>query len=150
MTRVSKRILDKALQEEMFRQFWLSLSILHDAGTVSSFFSDLLSETEEIMLAKRFTIAVLILRRRTFSEIKQTIHVSDSTVGSVNAWLKNAKPRTLKVLKLIIEESRWQRLLDQIDTLLDKIPPRYGTNWSQAGKAKWQRKMERSSRGELL
>ncbi|HLD25386.1 MAG TPA: Trp family transcriptional regulator [Patescibacteria group bacterium] len=150
MTRVSKYLLDSALEEEMFRQFWLSLSFLRDAGTVASFFTDLLTDAEEIMLAKRFTIAVLIMRGRKFSEIKDTIHVSDSTIGSVNAWLKNAKPRTREILRLIIKESRWQKLLDQIDVLLDKIPPRYGTNWSRVESDKRQRRMDRRSRSELL
>lgn len=149
MTRVSKHLLDSALKDEMFRQFWLSLSFLHDAHTVSSFFTDLLSDAEEVMLAKRFTVAVLLMRGRNFSDIKSTIHVSDSTISSVNAWLKNAKPRTRQVLELIINETRWQKLLDQVDALLDKLPSAYGTNWSRIGKEKWQRKMERSSRQEL-
>lgn len=150
MTRISKYVLDKALQDEMFRQFWLSLSLLKDASTVSSFFSDLLSQTEEIMLAKRFTIAVLILRGKTPPEITRTIHVSSSTIGSVNAWLKNAKPRTRQILELIIKESRWQKLLDQVEALLDKIPPQYGTNWSRVESEKRTRRIDRHARGELL
>lgn len=149
MTRVSKYQLDASLQEEMFRQFWLSLSLLHDAPTVSSFFSDLLSEAEEIMLAKRFTVAMLLMRGRKPVDVMSTLHVSNSTISSVNAWLKNAKPRTRQILDLIMKETRWQKMLDQIDTLLDQIPPRYGTNWSAIGKEKWQRKMERSSRQKL-
>jgi len=150
MTRVSKHILDKSLQEEMFRQFWLSLSLLHDSGTVSSFFSDLLSETEEIMLAKRFTVAMLLMRGKRPIDIIGTLHVSNSTISSVNAWLKNAKPRTRQILELIMKESRWQKLLDQVDALLDKIPPQYGSDWRRIGKEKWQRKMVRASRRELL
>lgn len=149
MTRVSRYPLDKALEEEMFRQFWLSLSLLKNADTVSSFFTDLLSPSEEIMLAKRFTIAMLILRGKKFSEIKQTIHVSDSTISSVNAWLKNAKPRTKAVLALIIKESRWQKLLGQVDVLLDKLPSQYGTDWYQAGKQKRKRRLDQYARQKL-
>lgn len=149
MTRISRYQLDAALKEEMFRQFWLSLSFLQDAHTASSFFTDLLSSSEEIMLAKRFTIAILILRGKKFADIKATIHVSDFTIGSVNAWLKNAKPKTRKVLELIIKESRWEKLLDQFDAILDKLPPRYGSDWSRAGREKRQRTLDRNSRQTL-
>ncbi|MCL4531524.1 MAG: Trp family transcriptional regulator, partial [Chloroflexi bacterium] len=111
MARISKYRLDPALEEEMFRQFWLSVSLLRDAEAVSSVFSDLLSETEEIMLAKRFTVALLLLRGKKPADIKMTLHVSNSTICSVHGWLKNAKPCTRRVLEIMVEEARWQKLL---------------------------------------
>lgn len=150
MTRISKNRLDKALEDEMFSQFWLSLSLLNTAGTAASFFTDLLSSTEGVMLAKRFTIAVLIFRGKKFSEIKRIIHVSDSTISSVNAWLKNAKPETRKVLETIIKDSRWQKLLDQFESLLDTLPLQYGTDWHQASKERRNSRMNRRARGNLL
>ena len=149
MPQVSKYLLDKSLEEEMFRQFWISLSRLHDAGTVSSFFSDLLTDTEEIMLAKRFTIAVLLLRGRRPVDITSTLHVAYSTVNSVGAWLKNAKPKTQRLLESIVKDSNWQKILDRIEALLDELPPQYGTNWQRAGREKWQRKTERATRQSL-
>lgn len=149
MPQVSRYKLDKDLEKEMFRQFWISLAKLKDAETVSSFFSDVLTETEEIMLAKRFTIAVLILRGRKPIDIKDTLHVSFSTIGSVGAWLKNAKPLTQVVLQTMIQGSNWQKIIDRVEALLDTLPPRYGTNWQEAGKAKWRRKMARSTRASL-
>jgi uncharacterized protein YerC len=77
MTRISKYQLDPDLREEMFRQFWLSLALLKDSGTVASFFSDLLSETEQIMLAKRFTVAMLLLRGYQPVKIIGILHVSN-------------------------------------------------------------------------
>lgn len=149
MTRVSKYPLDKSLEQEMFGQFWVSLSRLHDAHAASSFFSDLLSPTEELMLAKRFTVAVLLLRGKKPVDIVSTLHVSFSTISSVSSWIKNAKPKTKKILESIIRESNWQKVVDRIESLLDELPPRYGTDWHRAGKAKWQRKMERHARRAL-
>ncbi len=146
MPQVSKYKLDKTLEDEMFRQFWLSLSSLGDASAVSSFFSDLLTSTEEVMLAKRFTVAVLILRGRRPVDIKQTLHVTDTTICSVASWLKNVKPRTKEVLQFIIKDASWQKILDRIDSLLDALPPGYGTNWSRVGKERRERRMDRVSR----
>jgi uncharacterized protein YerC len=149
MTQVSKYPLDKDTEREMFLKFWESLSALHDTDTVASFFSDFLSETEELMLAKRFTIAVLLLHGRNQRDVKNILHVSNSATGSVAAWLKNARPKTLRTLQRVIKEGRWEAFIDKIEALFDELPPVYGSDWSRKGKEKWQRKMERSARGSL-
>lgn len=149
MTKVSKYPLDKDVQAEMFRKFWLSMSGLRDADAVASFFTDFLSSTESLMLAKRFTIAVLLLRGKRPKDITQILHVSYSATGSVASWLKNATPKTQATLERVIKESNWESLLDKIEALLDKLPTAYGTDWSKAGKKKWQRTTERATRQAL-
>ncbi len=149
MPQVSKYKLDKTLEQEMFNQFWESVSKLQNAGMAASFFSDLLSDTEEIMLAKRFAIAILILRGKRPIDIAGTLHVSYSTIRSVASWVKNAKPKTRVLLQSMIQEGKWQNIFDRVDALLDELPPAYRTNWSKAGKAKFQRKIERASHQSL-
>ncbi|MCL5675843.1 MAG: Trp family transcriptional regulator [Patescibacteria group bacterium] len=149
MPRVSRFKLDKDIETEMFHQFWESLSQLHSAEQVSAFFSDILTDTEEMMLAKRFTTALLILKGKRPVEIVQTLHITYSTIGSVASWLKNAKPHTRKILQNFIQTNNWQEFLDRIDEFLDQLPPRYGTNWQQAGKQKWERTKERAARQAL-
>lgn len=143
MTQVSKYPLDRDLENEIYRKFWHSVSFLRDADVVASFFSDFLTETEILMLAKRFTIAVLLTRGRRPKDIKTLLHVSNSATGAVGAWLKNAKPKTLATLERVIKESQWESLIDKIDALIDTLPPRYGTDWQRVGKEKWLRKRER-------
>lgn len=149
MPQVSKRKLDKGLEEEMFRQFWRSLGQINDSQKSAEFFSDLLTETEKTMLAKRFTAAVLLSRGRSATDIKDSIHLTYSTIGSVSSWLKNAKPKTRELLNNISGEKNWEEIFDRIDSLLDKLPPRYGTSWKDAGKEKYKRTIERSSRNVL-
>jgi uncharacterized protein YerC len=146
MPQVSRYPLDKAVEREVFQQFWESISKLKDSSDVSSFFSDILSDMEEIMLAKRFAVAVLILRGKSPVSIARTLHVSFSTVRSVASWAKNAKPQTRRVLNEMLAKGDWQRLYDRVDGLLDALPPRRGTDWSKAGKEKWQQKKKRSAR----
>lgn len=146
MTQVSKYRLDKDAERELFSKFWKSMSSLRDADTVSSFFSDFLSDTEELMLAKRFAIAVLLHRGRRPIDIKHVLHVSNSATGAVSAWLKNAKPKTIETLERVIKESNWQEFIDSIEAMLDDVHPIYGTNWSSVGKERWKRKMVRTLR----
>lgn len=133
----------------MFKQFWVGISKLRDASQVSSFLSDFLTDTEEVMLAKRFTVAVLLLKGKRPVDIVGALHVTYTTVGSVASWVKNAKPHTRAILERIIHEQSWQALLDRVEEVLDKLPPAYHTSWSRVGKEKWNRKMDRASRGAL-
>ena len=101
------------------------------------------------MLAKRFMIAILLSRGKKPVEIGFILHVSFSTIGGVASWVKNAKPKTKEILEMMIEEGNWQTLFDRIKSAFDLLPPRKGTNWHQAGKEKWQRQKERSTRNSL-
>ena len=63
---MSSNKFDRELEKHMFVIFWLALSQLHSSKDTAAFFSDLLSETEEIMLAKRFFIALLLKKRKKY------------------------------------------------------------------------------------
>lgn len=149
MTHVSRYPMDKVIETELFRKFWHSLSSLRDPDSVSSFFSDFLSDSERIMLAKRFAIAVLLLRGKRPRDIKSVLHVSDSSTSSVGAWLKNAKPKTVATLERVIRENYWEELLDKFEGVIDSLPPQYGTNWQRVGRERRERRLERSSRQQL-
>jgi len=149
MTQVSHYKLNKELERELFHTFWSSISQLRTAFAVSGFFSDLLTKTEEIMLAKRFAVALMLYQGKKPIEIAGGIHVSYSTIRGISSWLDRATPQTLKLLDSVVAKQSWQTLLDSLEKMLDRLPPRYGTNWSKAGKAKWQRHKERSARQAL-
>ena len=149
MPQLSKRKLDKNIEQQMFTQFWNSLSGLENPQSASDFFSDLLTNTEKYMLAKRLTCAVLLIRGHSASEINKSIHITYSTIGSVASWVKNAKPKTQNILARISKQKDWQSISDLIESLLDKLPPKYGTNWSIAGKEKHKRALQRSAKSSL-
>lgn len=149
MPQISRQKLDKTIATEMFAQFWDSVSQLRTASDASAFFTDLLTPTEEIMLAKRFMIAVLLNRGKKPIEIGSILHVSFSTINGVAAWSKNAKPETKRLLDAMTTAGNWQKLFDKIEATLDLLPPGRGTNWRLAGKEKWQRKQKRLSRQPL-
>ena len=149
MARVSRIKIDKDLESEIFNQFWSSLARINDSGKTSEFFSDLLSETESLMLAKRFTAAILIVRGRPATEIRNSIHLSYSAIGTVAAWVKNGKPETKRILTKISVEKNWEAVLDTIDSILDKIPPRRHSDWKEEYAKKRKRTNQRLSRKSL-
>ena len=101
------------------------------------------------MLAKRFAAAILLVRGKTATEIKDSIHLTYTTIGSVASWVKNAKPKTKEILLEFSKEKDWEVIVDKIEELLDKLPPSYATNWSEAGKKKWQKLKNRNTRREI-
>ena len=149
MTQVSKYKLDKYLEIELSKQFWYYLGAINNHQKSFEFFSDFLTNTEKIMFIKRFAVAILVVRDKPAIDIKRSLHVSNSTICSVSAWLKNAKPETQKLLQKISKEKNWEMAFDKIDEILDNIPPRRGTDWKEAYAEKRERLDERLTRKQL-
>lgn len=131
MSRVSKYKLDKLLEIELYNQLWKALAYIDSLDKSSDFFSDILTETEKLMIAKRLAAAVLVERGKNTSDIHNALHLSYTTVGTVMAWVKNAKPETQKILQKISKEKNWEDLFDKIDNVLGTIPPRRHSDWGE-------------------
>ncbi|MBI1869362.1 hypothetical protein HYS11_00125 [Candidatus Gottesmanbacteria bacterium] len=99
MPQVSRKKLHKDVEKQIFTIFWQAISRCKDSSDTASFFSDILTQTEQIMLAKRYAIACLLLRGKSPIQINHILRVSFSTVSSVASWLKNAKPQTQRILR---------------------------------------------------
>ena len=149
MVQISKHPLDKDIEQEIFKLFWESIYQMRNPKEVSEFFSDILSSTETTMLVKRFAIAVLIARGHTYQEIRNTIHVSPSTIQSVASWLKNAKPKMQTTITKISSQKSWEAVSDRIEEVIDKLPEISRGNWQQRGKEKWERTKKRATRSSL-
>lgn len=149
MPKVSKHKVDKELESEMFKQLWYSLGKINNSARSSDFFNDFLTESEKIMLAKRFTAAILINRGKSPSEIRESIHLSFSAIGSVSGWIKNAKPKTKDILDKISAEKNWESIIDKVDDILDKLPPKRHSDWKEKYAKKRERTNQRLSRKAL-
>jgi len=133
----------------MFALFWRSLTRLGSQEETAEFFSDILSETEQVMIAKRYTAAILLAKGYNQTHIKKVLNLSYSTLGTVAGWLKNLKPATKKILDRHLKDEAWGQFFDKIDEVLDILPPGKYANWSKEGKEKYQRSLTRSARSLL-
>ena len=88
MTKVSKRLLDKDLENRIFEVFTKSIVELKNSDDVKSFLNDLLSPVEKIMLVKRLAIAILLLKGYTYEMIDDALKVSHTTIMRISFWLK--------------------------------------------------------------
>ena len=87
MSRVNPREIDGVERREYLDLLWTSIAGLNSRDEVKSFFKDLLSESEAIMLARRIKIAQSLLEGQTYDEIMKEIRVAKNTVSRVHQWL---------------------------------------------------------------
>lgn len=149
MTKVSRRFLDKELENRIFEVFLKTIVDIKTPNDAQAFIDDLLSPTEQIMLVKRLAIAVLLAKGKTYDEIDDTLKVSRATIMRVSFWLKNGKSGYRKVVDSILKEQNKEALIDKIDeTILKLSPPKsFGSiafeNKSKKGKELFKRKLRR-------
>ena len=146
---ISKIKLDKFLEGEIYNQFWYYLGKINNSNKSASFYTDFFTETEKLIFAKRFIALILIDRGKTVSEIRNAIHLSNSTITSISFLIKNASPETKKILNGISREKNLEKLFDKIEEILDKLPPKIYTNWSEEYKNRRKRIFERQDRQTL-
>jgi len=136
MSQVSRHKLQPEMSELIYGEFCQFITLIPARSSFQAFFNDFLTPTEKIMFSKRFMIMVLLMRGQTIEHIKDTLFVSNSAVMSVSSWLKNASPATKKALNLLNMKKDWQKFFDQIESVLDKLPPGKYRNWKLAGQEK--------------
>lgn len=136
MAQVSKHQLHPEMVKLITAELSGFMSKITDIGDMRDFLSDFLTSSEQIMLSKRFMIMVLLMRGHSVEHIKNTLYVSNSAVMSVSSWLKNASESTKKSLHRLNIEKNWETFFDNIETILDKLPPGKYQNWQRIGQEK--------------
>jgi len=103
MSQVSSQYIDNKVKRKIERLFSYCIKQCRDDNTVAEFVDDLLTPTEKIMLAKRVAIALMILKKNTYEEIKNKLKVSKSTIWKVSTWLSAKGKGYRKLLSEVIK-----------------------------------------------
>jgi TrpR-related protein YerC/YecD len=69
-------------------EFWTMLALLETKDEVKSFFKDLLSASESVMLARRIQIAKFLLAGLGYDAIEKRMGAGPTTIASVHRWLQ--------------------------------------------------------------
>jgi len=150
MTKISRRFLNKELENYIFELFLNTIVEIRNSDDARNFIEDLLSPTERIMLIKRLAIAVLLTKGYTYDDIDDTLKVSRSTIMNVSIWLKNGKSGYTKAVKKILETQKRKEFIDKIEEILLRmsLPKRYGSaafeKKQKMGKELFRRKIRRN------
>lgn len=113
MSRVSKRILNQQVEEQMFETLWEAVSQVKSKADVKLFMVDLLSPVERIMIAKRLAIAVLLLKGKDYETIIDVLKVSNETISKVALILRMNSGYKIAINKILLSEAGrqfWQEI----------------------------------------
>lgn len=147
MTQVSKRWLQKEVEERIIDLFWTSLSSLSTKEKVSAFLDDLLTTTEKIMLSKRLAIAFMLTKGYDYSAINNILKVSDQTIWNVKINLIHRGKGYKAVIGYIMNKEKWENFWEDLDHFLTMaIPPRPGTNWKEVRRKQWEKRRKQEEK----
>lgn len=129
MSKVSKKIMNKDLEERMYEVFWDAISGIQSAEQAQKFLNSFISDVENTMLAKRFGIALMLAKDYKYQEIKDTLKVSSATIMSVSIRYKIGEGGLAPAIKRALRKEKVEDFLDNIDEwiLMLSRPGRYGT-----------------------
>ena len=146
MTQVSRRFMKEEVKLKIDQLFYESLLSCNSKKSTQEFIEDLLTSTEKVMLAKRLTIAYLLLKGYPYEIINKTLKVSYPTIRIVALTLKYKGNGLRNVLKEVIKRRNWHKLFEEIgEAAIDILGSGKGGNWKATKSFLYQRKAERQS-----
>jgi uncharacterized protein YerC len=105
MPRVSKsRELKASKKKKYINDYYSAVASLKNKSEVKSFFKDILTKEEELMLAKRFQIGVMYKLGYFWKEICDDVKVIDATVGRVISLVEGGRGWLKKIVLRFIEQ----------------------------------------------
>src|SRR3990167_273848 len=124
MTKVSRRTIDRNLEDYIFKNFVKTISKLREQTDIQNFLFDLLSPTERVMLIKRLAIAVLLTKGYTYDQIDHTLKVSRPTIMNVSYFLKHGKSGGYqKMANKVLNDQKKAAFFDKIEEILINLSP---------------------------
>src|SRR3990167_789974 len=143
MTQVSKRYLSEKVQKRMYEIFVKAVIKAGSKGEAVHFLTDLLSPTEQIMLAKRLAIAYLLINTNMSQrDVSSLLKVSLTTVGKISLTLTVQGSGYRRIVKSLVDEEKVEEIMNKILDVVTALPPK-GRNWSTWRKDKEQAKRDR-------
>lgn len=130
MGKVSKKIMDKDIEERMFEIFWRAFAGIKSSEEARKFWRSFISDVELLMLAKRLGIALMLTKGYSYQEIKDTLKVSSATIMSVAIRYRVGGRGLAPAVQRILKDEKSEDFMDNIEELLLIITPqaKYGSH----------------------
>ncbi|OGG14920.1 hypothetical protein A2875_03085 [Candidatus Gottesmanbacteria bacterium RIFCSPHIGHO2_01_FULL_46_14] len=140
MTQISKYPLRKEIENRMLEVFLDSIGMVKTREHVQKLIDDLFSPTERVMLAKRLSIALLLLKKYDQRTVARILNVSLGTVNKVSLALQKGNGGYELVVNSIVRQEKFHAFLEKIDeTLVDIVTTGHSLpNWRRV---RWETKI---------
>jgi hypothetical protein len=127
MPHISKKKLPRALEKAVLSQLF---SFSSDGRLKRNALSDLLTETERLMLAKRLAAVVLFLEDASIYRVRRVLSISPSTAVRLRQYLDGGEYRAIE--KLFRTRKQREQFWENLERLLRGGLP-------EMGKGRWKR-----------
>jgi len=121
MGRISKKIINQALQRQLEDQLSFIVSSLTDKNEIDTFLNEFLTKEEKIMLGKRLILCMLLEKGWTSSQIHVALSMSYETIR----WYKTlfeSKPEIFKeTIRRLIKRENNKELWGKLDIILEPL-----------------------------
>jgi uncharacterized protein YerC len=118
---VSKQKLNKTLEKQVYEMFYQLMADLKTPEEAQVLLTDLLSETERQVIAKRLAIALFLDKGRSYEDIKNTLKVSSATIATVQDLMSHSGMQlALTKVKAEVWADEWA---GKISSFVGKILP---------------------------
>lgn len=135
MPYVSKRPIPLGVENKIYDLLIRSIEKLSKKYDIVPFLSDILYPTERVMIAKRLSIAYLLLRGDyDHRQIAKLLRVSTNTVARVNLVLKTQGKGYRIIIEKFLKEEALKMVLNELIEGLTPLPSK-GTN-----RGEWEKK----------
>ncbi|PJE67782.1 hypothetical protein COU95_00460 [Candidatus Shapirobacteria bacterium CG10_big_fil_rev_8_21_14_0_10_40_9] len=118
MPQVSRHPLAKDVYQEITQELGWILSSIGNEKEMTQFLGDLLTKTERMMLAKRLTIARLLIRGWKWSEICEFLKVSKATVNRMQHWLEGGGQGFRLAVKKLDRKENVEKFWQKVDSVI--------------------------------
>jgi len=124
----------------MLEVFLDSIGMVKTREHVQKLIDDLFSPTERVMLAKRLSIALLLLKKYDQRTVARILNVSLGTVNKVSLALQKGNGGYELVVNSIVRQEKFHAFLEKIDeTLVDIVTTGHSLpNWRRV---RWETKI---------
>jgi len=125
MAQISKRALERNIEESISDLFLRGIVELTDMTEAAFLFQDILTSTEKSIISKRLTVSFMLLRGYDHRTIANVLKVSTPTVWRMNEKLKQ-RGSGVKILFQKLENSpKWGEFLGRLEANIDQVAISY-------------------------
>lgn len=138
---MSKYPLQKEVEDRMYEVFMESIAAATTTTAVKKFVDDLLSPTERLMIAKRLSIALLLVKQYDQRTISRWLKVSLGTVSKVSLVLQKKGGGYTDVIGAILVKDKIQVVLQKIDDALAELFAPRNSDMRTWRRRRWEAKV---------
>lgn len=115
MPKVSQNKLSEIIQTEILQTLFLSIAQIRNEKEVAVLLRDLLTPTEQVMIAKRLMTAMLLERGHPIHKICGMLKLSRTTVTLIRTTLARGGDGYRIAVDIVTKKSKVKNMLERLD-----------------------------------